>query len=170
MIGAQMLVPDLTLNMSIDMAIPENMAVVHRALLYDLWDVAGLGGIGGATARALIGRLVPHFAREEELVRSIYDLARPDPPGEEAIPEEEDIAVMASYIELELQDLREEHQEFRKAIQELAEVAEAAYDQRLYDLALRLGSHLEFEEEVHFPAASFIGRCNISGMKGVCKA
>lgn len=169
MIGAQMMVPDRTLATSIDLAIPENMAVVHRALLYDLWDVAGLGGIGGVTARSLIGRLVPHFAREEELVRSIYDLARPDPPGEQAVPEEEDIAVMASYLELELAGLREEHEEFREAIQELAEVAEAAYDQRLYDLALRLGSHLKFEEEVHFPAASFIGRCNIAGMNGVCK-
>lgn len=170
MIGARMMVPDRTLAGGIDQSVPENMGIVHRALLWELWDVASTGGIGGRAARSLIERLTSHFSREEELVQSIYDLARPDPPEEAAGTEIEDVVVMTAYIQAEVRDLRQEHEEFRLDIDELAEAAEAAYDQRLYDLALSLRAHLDIEEEVHFPAASLIGKCLSGAVFTGCQA
>jgi hypothetical protein len=158
MIGAQTMVPDIALVSSIDLAIPENMGIAHRAVLYDLWEVLGMGGTGGKTVRGLVERVTAHFAREEELIGSIFALAGPDGSEAEPMPEEEDIAVMASFLESELRDLCNEHDEFRPTIRELADVAEASYDQGLYDLAMRLEAHLYLEEEVHFPAAGYIGR------------
>lgn len=170
MIGARMMVPDRTLAGGIDQSVPENMGIVHRALLWELWDVASTGGIGGRAARSLIERLTPHFTREEELVQSVYDLARPDPPELAAGAEAEDLAVMAAFIESGIRELRQEHEEFRPDIVELSEAAEAAYDQKLYDLALSLGAHLDIEEEVHFPAAALIGKSLSGAVLAGCQA
>jgi hypothetical protein len=158
MIGARTMVPEMAMISNMDLAIPENMGIAHRAVLYDLWDVMGTGATGGKTVRGLVERLTAHFAREEELIGSIFALAGPDGPGSEPVPEEEDIAVMTAFLEKELMDLRKEHDELRPDIRELADVAEAAYDQGLYDLALRLEVHLSVEEQIHFPAAIYIGR------------
>jgi hypothetical protein len=169
MIGARAMVPDSALTSSIDIAIPENMAIAHRAVLYDLWEVLGMGGTGGKTARSLVERLTAHFEREEALIGSIFALAGPDGPGAEPMPEKEDIAVMAAFLERELQDLKNEHDEFRPDIQSLVGLAESSYDQGLYDLALRLDAHLSTEEQIHFPAARYIGRSLIGGSNGACK-
>ena len=158
MIGARTMVEEMAFASSMDLAIPQNMAIAHRAVLYDLWEVLGMGGTGGKTARNLVERLTAHFAREEELMESIFTLAHPDGPEQEPVPEEDDISVMASFLESEIRDLRNEHDELRPDIRELAEVSEASYDQGLSDLAMRLEAHLYMEEQIHFPAAGYIGR------------
>ena len=163
MIGARTMAPDIALESTMDIAVAETMAIAHRAVLYDLWDVMGTGGTGGKTVRSLVERLTAHFAREEELMGAIFSLAGPDGPEPQPAPEQEDIAVMTAFLENELGDLRKEHDELRPDIRELADVAEAAYDQGLYDLALRLEAHLSMEEQIHFPAAIYIGRRMMGG-------
>jgi hypothetical protein len=167
MIGAQTMVPDMAMASSMDLAIPENMGIAHRAVLYDLWEVLGMGGTGGKTARNLVERLTAHFTREEEIIGSIFSLAGPDGAGPNPMPEEEDIVVMTAFLESELCDLRAEHDELRPDIRELVEVAEASYDQGLFDLGMRLEAHLSVEEEVHYPAALYIGRRLIGGAGGI---
>jgi len=157
MIGAGQRLPENTLGTTMDVLTPEHTRVVHRSLLYDLWDIAAVGGIAGPAVRDLIARLTSHFSREEELLRSIHALARPGPRSDDA-PEPEDIEIMAGFLDAELDDLRREHMEFEPAIRELEEVAEAVFDERLFALAHRLAAHLSEEERVHFPAAGLIGR------------
>jgi hypothetical protein len=166
MIGAGTMAPNIAFDSTMDLAIPENMGIAHRAVLYDLWEVLGMGGTGGKTARVLVERLTAHFHREEELMDTIFGLAGPDAPQDAPSPEKEDIAVMSAFLERELRDLREEHDELRPYIQELAEAAEASYDQGLHDLSLRLEGHLSVEEQIHFPAAIYIGRRLIAQERG----
>jgi len=158
MIGARTMAPDIAFESGMDLAIPQNMGIAHRAVLYDLWEVLGMGGTGGKTVRGLVERLTAHFHREDALIGSIFSLAGPDAPENIPSPEDEDIAVITAYLAAELRDLREEHDEFRPDIRALLEIAEASYDQGLYDLALRLEVHLSIEEQIHFPAVMYIGR------------
>jgi hypothetical protein len=148
-------VSDLAFKSGLDLSVPQNMGIAHRAALYELWDVMGMGGIGGDVARDLAARLSSHFRREEELMDVIFSLEGPPRSG---APEPEDIAVMISFLESELGDLRAEHGELRPKIGELMEIAEASYDQGLYDLARSLEAHLDAEEAVHFPVALYVGR------------
>jgi hypothetical protein len=172
MMEAKTILADTAFASNIDLAIPENMGIAHRAVLYDLWDVMGMGGTGSKAARGLAERLTAHFAREEELIGSIFSLSGPDEPFLPGLPdgpsrpENEDIAIMTDYLESELRDLRNEHDEFRPDIDELKEIAEASFDHGLHDLALRLEAHLSLEENVHFPAAIYVGKRLMDGTGG----
>lgn len=148
---------DMAFVSSMDLAIPENMGIAHRAVLYDLWEVMATGGTGGKAARGLTERLAEHFAREEDIMGSIFSLGGPDRPGEPPAAELDDIAVMSAFLELELRDLRLEHDELRPLIDELEQTADDSSDPGLSGLALRLKAHLCLEEQVHFPAAYYVG-------------
>lgn len=153
-------VSDLAFKSGLDLSVPQNMGIAHRAALYDLWDVMGMGGTGGDIARDLVARLSSHFRREEELMDVIFSLQGPPRDG---APDPEDIAAMISFLESELGDLRAEHGELRPAIGALMDIAEASYDQGLHDLARGLEAHIDAEEAVQFPVALYVGRRFLDG-------
>ncbi len=136
--------------------IPESLRVEHAKIHNELVRATNLPGPVGAAARELAGVLHAHFVREEEIALPPLGLLAALARGEhdEGM---RPVLAMTDALRAELPRMLEEHKAIHAATRRLGEVALAAKDEAVAQLAEDLKVHARSEEEVFYPAALLVG-------------
>ena len=136
--------------------IPESMRAEHAEIHAELERATKAAGTVGAAARELAAVLHPHFMREEQIALPPLGLLAPLARGEytEAMRA---VLPMTDSLRAELPRMLKEHEAIRAATLRLGEVARAAGNEPVAELAEKLALHARGEEEMFYPAAVLVG-------------
>jgi hypothetical protein len=136
--------------------IPESMRAEHAEIHAQLKSATMAAGGVGAAARELAAVLHPHFVREEQIALPPLGLLAPLARGEytEAMRA---VLPMTDSLRAELPRMLKEHEAIRAATLRLGEVARAAGNDAVAELAEKLALHARGEEEMFYPAAVLVG-------------
>jgi hypothetical protein len=137
-------------------AIPASMKAEHDAIHARLVRATEAPGPVGEAARALAQVLHPHFVREEQIALPPLGLLAPLGRGEFA-PEMTAVLPMTDSLRDELPRMLEEHKAIHAATARMGDVARAAGNAEVADLATTLAGHAEAEEQLFYPAALLVG-------------
>ena len=141
---------------TIDIRIPESMMAEHDEINAAITRATKTPGKVGEAARELSQALHPHFVREEMIALPLLGLLAPLSRGEFA-PEMATVLSMTDSLREELPQMLGEHKAIRAATIRLGEVARAAGNTEVAELAERLKMHALAEEEMFYPAAVLVG-------------
>ena len=110
----------------------------------DIYD--GTGGEGSPTFLDLIGIFSKHAVNEEDLVVPLLDYINMEIDG--LRPEPGDMKEIAREFLSRLPQMKEEHEEARRAVHRLAELAMSTRNKRAYSVWSSLENHVLLEERV----------------------
>ena len=136
--------------------IPESMRAEHAEIHGALARATQAPGRVGQAARDLARVLEPHFVREGEIALPPLGPLAPLARGE-LTPAMRAVVPMTDSLRAELPRMLEEHVAIRAATTRLGEVARAAGNAPVAQLAERLTVHARSEEELFYPAAVLVG-------------
>ena len=139
-----------------ELAIPESLRLEHHEIHDALVRATKLSGPVGAAARDLAKVLDPHFAREEQIALPPLGLLAPLARGE-PVSDARAVLAMTDTLRAELPAMLEQHKVINAATMRLREVAHAARNAEVEELADKLAIHAQNEEEVTYPAAVLVG-------------
>ncbi len=137
-------------------SIPESIRAEHVEIDAELVSATKAPGAVGAAARELAGVLHPHFVREEQIALPPLSLLAPLARGE-TTPQMRDVLPMTDSLRAELPRMLQEHVAIHAATVRLGEVARAEGNARVAQLADKLATHAQGEEEISYPAALLVG-------------
>jgi hypothetical protein len=140
----------------IAIAIPASMKAEHDAIHARLVRATEAPGQVGEAARALAQVLHPHFVREEQIALPPLGLLAPLGRGQ-FTPEMTAVLPMTDSLRAELPRMLEEHKAIHAATRRMGEIARAAGNDEVADLAATLAEHAEAEEQLFYPAALLVG-------------
>lgn len=138
------------------LGIPESLRIEHHEIHEALVRATKAPGQVGAAARELAGVLDPHFVREEQIALPPLGLLAPLARGE-VTPGMRAVLPMTDSLRAELPRMLEEHKAIRAATVRLGDVARAAGNFEVVELAEQLKLHAQSEEELFYPAAVLVG-------------
>jgi hemerythrin HHE cation binding domain-containing protein len=138
------------------MRIPESLRLEHHEIHDALVRATKAADPVGAAARELARVLDPHFVREEQIALPPLGLLAPLARGE-SISDARTVLAMTDTLRAELPSMLEQHKAIRAATMRLREVAHAAGNAEVEELAHKLALHAQNEEEVTYPAAVLVG-------------
>jgi len=136
--------------------IPESIRIEHERIHGSLVAATKLAGPVGTAARELAAVLHPHFIREEQIALPPLALLAALARGEHDASMT-DVLPLTDSLRAELPRMLEEHKAIRAATVRLGEVARAAKNDAVVQLAQELEVHAQNEEEVLYPAAVLVG-------------
>lgn len=140
-----------------DLRTPASIREEHREIHGMLERAARESGRVGATARALVATLDPHFRREEEIATPPLALLVPLSRGP-VTPDMRRVLPMTRALERELPQMLAEHRRIGAARERFEIAARRAGRVEYVRLAETLARHAQQEEEILYPAAILVGR------------
>jgi hypothetical protein len=141
--------------MEMQFAAPESLREEHADILRRLEAAAQGPGAGGAAARDVLELIGPHVAREDEFVLPPLSLLHALASGRFS-PEMRAVLALTDRLKFGLPALLADHSAITAALARLREAARAG-PAECADLAERLTRHIQFEEDVLYPASLLIG-------------
>jgi hypothetical protein len=140
--------------MEMDFAAPESLREEHADIFRRLEAVARAEGAPGAAAREILEVLRPHVAKEEAFVLPPLSLLHALASGRLS-PEMRGVLGLTDQLKFGLPALLGEHSTVTAALARLREAARSAPE--CGELADCLTRHIQFEEDVLYPASLLIG-------------
>lgn len=154
--GASQIKPQRKPSLTSQIRIPESTRAEHAEIHDELTRAARAAGPVGAAARALASVLHPHFEREEQIALPPLGLLAPLARGEFS-PDMREVLPLTDSLRTELPRMLEEHKAIHRRTVKLGEVARAAGNTPVAQLAEALALHARSEEELSYPAAVLVG-------------
>ncbi len=136
--------------------VPKAIVHGHANLIIELHEVIALGGKIGEKAKQLQAEMAPHFKKEEEYALPPLGLLIAFSEQKWEINAEEAIR-MAENLELRLQEMKDDHAEITKTLNELKSLGEEEGNFIVKMFVKSLTVHMEMEDEVLYPATILIG-------------
>ncbi len=139
-----------------DLRIPGSLKTEHEELYGELNRAARIGGNVGAAATLAFRAFQPHVRKEEEIAFPPLGLL-PSLAGKDVTTELTGAIKLCERLKSELREFLKEHEEIRRALQEMDDVATREQKPEYAALAKRVLHHLEIEEQILYPAAIMAG-------------
>lgn len=136
--------------------IPKSIKNGHENLCTELQAITALGGNIGETAKHLEDVMYKHFQKEEEYALPPLGFLLALSEGSWEIDSEAAIK-MADRLQSKLSELKEEHTQISKALQNLKMVAEAEGEISAKQFVKDLTLHVDIEDQVLYPTTILIG-------------
>jgi iron-sulfur cluster repair protein YtfE (RIC family) len=139
-----------------DFRIPGSLKTEHEELYEELNRAARIGGNVGAAAMLAFKVFQPHIRKEEETAFPPLDLLQP--LAEKDVTTEHAGAIkLCERLKNGLPGFLKEHDEMRKALQEMNDAAMREQKPEYAALAKRIMHHMLLEEQILYPAAILAG-------------
>lgn len=135
---------------------PKSIKNGHENLCYDLQEIIALGGRIGEKAKTLEGDMYPHFEKEEKYALPPLGLLLALSEGKWEIDTNAAIE-MADMLQLKLFELKQEHDNILKALQDFRTIAHEENIPIAKQFVKDLMLHIEVEDQVLYPATLLIG-------------
>jgi iron-sulfur cluster repair protein YtfE (RIC family) len=139
-----------------DYRIPGSLKTEHEELYEELNRAARITGKVGAAAMLAFKAFQPHIRKEEEIAFPPLDLLQ-SLAGKDVTTELTGIIKLSDKLKDELQGFIHEHDEMRKALQQMNDEAMKEQKHEYAALAKRLMHHMLLEEQIFYPAAILAG-------------
>jgi len=144
------------LGIWMDYRIPGSLKTEHEELYEQLNRAARIGGKVGAAAMLAFKAFQPHIRKEEEIAFPPLDLL-PSLASKDATTELTGIIKLSDRLKDELPGFIYQHDEMRKALQQMNDEAMKEQKHEYAALAKRLMRHMLLEEQILYPAAILSG-------------
>ncbi len=134
-----------------DLQIPQALTLHHARLRNELSRAAGAPLHTGEAARHLAQLCFPHFEREEENIFRAFGLLH-DLATDSSSPDMTAVARLIAQFGERDEQLREEHEAIKSAVEDLAREARREENSEIGGLMEHLVEHERTEDQVIYPA------------------
>lgn len=136
--------------------IPHAIKREHDELHSGISAAANDRGAIGTVAQRVARLVAPHFAKEESYVLPAAGILRAIASGE-IRPEMRDVVELGERLRGELADMLAEHRMITAALEDLIAAARQEDKVEFAELAMRIMTHNQMEEEILYPAVIIAG-------------